>query len=182
MTTRELRAFPVALELRREGQKAYIEGMIPYGVLSEDLGGYREKIAPSAFTRTLNAGSDVKLLWAHDEREILASTAAGTMRLESRADGLHFSALAPTSAASRVETIERGDCRNVSFGFIPDQGVVKWEGEVRTVTAARLLEISVGVAFPAYPDAHADAARRAREAAQAERDAVEVALALILNA
>jgi len=166
------------LELRREGTKAYIDGIIPYGALSEDLGGFREKIAPSAFTRTLKAGTDIKALWAHDEREILGSTAAGTLKFESRAEGLRFSILAPTGAAPRLETIERGDCRGVSFGFVVEKGGEVWDGDVRTVTAARLLEVSVGVAWAAYPDAHAETARRSRPAEDPEFARLRLMVAL----
>lgn len=168
MPNKETRQLAAPCEIRRKAQSAYIEGCIPYNSRSEDLGGFVEVIAPGAFKRTLNARGDIKAFWAHDEREILGSTAAGTMTLEDRADGLHFSIKAPTGSANRIESIERGDVQGVSFGFIIDPKGEQWNLDgpesVRTLKSVRLLEISPGVAFPAYPAAHAGAARRSAPA------------------
>jgi len=171
---KEIRQLAVACETRRTAKEAYLEGTIPYNCESEDLGGFREIIAPGAFKRTLNAGSDIKAFWAHDEREILGSTTSGTMVLEDRADGLHFSIRVPTGSASRVETVERGDASGVSFGFITDPAGDKWNFEgpetIRTLLSVHLLEISPGVAFPAYPAAHAKANHRSNPAEQTIED------------
>ncbi|MGD9940880.1 MAG: HK97 family phage prohead protease [Clostridia bacterium] len=164
MKTVETRQLAAPCEIRRKAQSAYIEGRIPYNSRSEDLGGFVEVIAPGAFKRTLNARGDVKAFWAHDEKEILGSTAAGTMTLEDRADELHFSIRVPAGSANRIESIERGDVQGVSFGFITDPKGEEWDilgpEAIRTLKSVHLLEISPGVAFPAYPAAHAGAAHR----------------------
>ncbi len=186
MSTIEHRALSTsALEIRKgpDGKSPHIVGIIPYNQLSQDLGGYVERISPSAFTRTLNARSDVYAFWGHDEKEILGSSAAGTMTLESRPDGLHFDILAPTSAANRIESIQRGDASGVSFGFITDPNGSNYDmtgpETIRTLTSVHLLEISVGVAFAAYPSAHAETALRKKDNGNTgEIDALRIELAL----
>jgi len=168
------------VETRRAGGKAFIDGILKYEELSEDLGGFREKIAPTAFKRTLNAGTEVFCFWAHDESEILGSSKSGTLILENRAEGLHFSVQLPESAANRFETIARGDASGVSFAFIAEDEA--WNHDTtpptRTLTAARLLEISVGVAFPAYPSAASSASLRSKQSTEKERLELELELAL----
>jgi phage head maturation protease len=68
-----------------------------YDVPSEDLGGYRERIAPGAFADVL--GSDVRALLNHDPNEVLGRTKSGTLRLFDEQRGLRF---ATTSAKPSV--------------------------------------------------------------------------------
>lgn len=172
----ELRELPAPCTVNRQGKSAYLDGVLPYFSLSENLGGFREQIAPGAFKRTLNARSDVKAFWAHDTTEILGSTAAGTMTLEDRADGLHFSIRMPESSAHRVETVERGDCPNVSFGFQVDPKGDEWNLEgpetIRTLRSVHLLEISPGTAYAAYESAYAEANHRSLPDASGTLDAM----------
>jgi uncharacterized protein len=162
--TRVLDAYAKIETRKDEGGKMFIDGVIPYGSRSEEMWGFVEIIAPGAFKRTLDHGSDIFAFWAHDTTKILASRKGGTLVLEDKADGLHFSAeLRETAvAADYFETVSRGDCSGVSFGFIAE--VEEWDSKavpaVRTLKEVRLLEISPGVAFPAYPGAQSDAARR----------------------
>jgi len=147
-----------------EGGKSYIEGVIPYNSRSEEMWGFVEVLAPTAFNKTLGDGANVFAFWAHDERDVLASTQAGTLKLESREDGLHFSVEMRDSpqSAEHFAAVQRGDVAGVSFGFVAEKET--WdntqEPSLRTLTEVRLLEISPGVAFPAYPGAQSDAARR----------------------
>src|SRR5688572_32289789 len=57
-----------------------------YNVLSEDLGGYRERIVPGAFASVLD--SDVRALLIHDANEVLGRTKSGTLRLFDEQRGL----------------------------------------------------------------------------------------------
>jgi uncharacterized protein len=150
---------------KAEDGKRYIEGVIPYNSRSEEMWGFVEVIAPTAFNKTVSDRSNVYAFWAHDEGDILGATQSGTLSIDSRDDGLHFSVeLRDTpDGIDHFEAIARGDVAGVSFGFIAEKET--WdntqEPALRTLTEVRLLEISPGVAFPAYPGAQSDAARRA---------------------
>jgi uncharacterized protein len=152
------------VETREQDGKKYISGIIPYNSRSENLGGFVEMIDRSAFRKTLADGADVFAFWAHNDAEILGSTRAGTMKLEDRDDGLAFAIEVRDTAmgADRYEAIRRGDVLGTSFGFITERD--EWdrteELTVRTLKEVRLLEISPGVAFPAYPGAQSSASLR----------------------
>lgn len=162
--TRVLDAYAKAEARQAPDGKMVIEGLIPYNSRSEEMWGFVEQIAPGAFKRTLNMGADIFAFWAHDSAQILASRRAGTLQLEDRADGLAFSVEVRDTERGRdyFEAVSRGDVQGVSFGFIAERE--DWdntqEPALRTLKEVRLLEISPGVAFPAYPGAQSDAARR----------------------
>lgn len=139
-----------------EDKKKYITGCVPYHTRSCDLGGFTEIIEPSAFSKTLKDGNNVVLLYNHDDSKVLGSTRAGTLKLESRDDGLHFSCLVNEEvgfARDAYSIINRGDCNTISFGFSP----IKTENRngIRHLKEVALSEISCCVPFPAYKDGYA---------------------------
>lgn len=139
-----------------EDKKKYITGCIPYHTRSCDLGGFTEIIEPSAFSKTLKDGNNVVLLYNHDDSKVLGSTRAGTLKLESRDDGLYFSCLVNEEvgfACDAYSIINRGDCNTISFGFSP----IKTENRngIRHLKEVALSEISCCVPFPAYKDGYA---------------------------
>ncbi|MCX7023056.1 MAG: HK97 family phage prohead protease [Spirochaetes bacterium] len=149
---------------KNEDGTRYIDGMIPYNSRSEEMWGFVEMIDPSAFRKTLADGAEVFAFWAHNEGEVLASRSAKTLTMDNRDEGLHFAIEMRDTAISedRWLAIERGDVNGVSFGFITERE--EWDNTVkpniRTLKEVRLLEISPGVAFPAYPGAQSAAAVR----------------------
>lgn len=163
-TKRLLDAYAKIETRKAENGAMFIDGVIPYNSRSEEMWGFVEVIAPGAFKRTLNNGTDIFAFWAHDDSKILGSRKAGTLVFSDEADGLHFSVeLRDTAVAEDYfETVARGDCNGVSFGFFAE--LEEWDSRsepmVRTLKEMRLLEVSPGVAFPAYPGAQSDAARR----------------------
>src|SRR5687768_15131364 len=71
----------------------YIRGYsIVFNVLSEDLGGFRERILPQAVDRSLS--SDVRALVDHDTGKVLGRTRSGTLTLRKDPKGL-FSTIDP---------------------------------------------------------------------------------------
>lgn len=126
---------------------------IPYGRWSEPIGGqFRERIERGAFGDL--SGADIKLLYMHDQAEVLARTKSGTLRLKDSAGGLRFEAdLADTSRGRDVrELLARGDLTGeMSFGFYVERDEWNAKRTERTVKAARLVEVSV-VTDAAYGD------------------------------
>jgi len=126
---------------------------------SLDLGGFRERLRPGAFTSCLARNPDVSILRDHKPELILGRTASGTARVWEHPEGLKFRCSLPntTYAQDLRESIKRGDVTDCSFGFICDDdewGVDDVDGErckMRTVNNVQeLLDCSV-VARGAYP-------------------------------
>jgi HK97 family phage prohead protease len=126
-----------------------------------------ERIAPGAFKRSLRAKNDIKLLWNHSSSDILGSTRSGTLRLSEDELGLRVEADLPDTQAGRDAKvlIQRGDVTGFSFGFTVPVNGDSWnsEGTERTLKSVRLLEVSTGVAFPAYPSTNGTAQVRSLE-------------------
>lgn len=128
-----------------------------FNVLSEDLGGFRERILPGAFTKTLQE-SNVKSLWNHDPNYVFGSRKAGTLDIREDDFGLDFSATPPDTEWARgfLASIERGDVDEMSFMFqvVKDRWIIgaddDGESVVRELIEVRLFEVSP-VTFPAYP-------------------------------
>ena len=142
-------------ELRVEGDESpKIRGYAAvFGELSENLGGFREKISAGAFAKSLDA--DVRALWNHDPGVVLGRTKSGTLRLEEDERGLFVEIDPPTEARSYIESIQRGDVDQMSFGFRVPKGGDEWDhsdpdSPVRTLLRVDLFDVSP-VTFPAYP-------------------------------
>jgi HK97 family phage prohead protease len=138
-----------------------------FNSLSEDLGGFRELLAPGAFRASLRGTPDVRLLFNHDSNHVLARTTAsidGKPSLELREDktGLHVWAVIQPRTWVNDLAIEMasGLIDQMSFAFtLREQGGDDWavadDGTVvRTIVAdgiERLFDVSV-VTQPAYTD------------------------------
>lgn len=151
----ERRALPV--ELRLEGGEAQPTKIVGYAAvynkLSQDLGGFREQIAPGAFARNLD-GADVRALFNHDPNFVLGRTTAKTLRLSDDDQGLRIEIDPPETsyASDLLESMRRGDISQMSFGFrtLSDDWSLKDGENVRTLRDVELLDVSP-VTFPAYP-------------------------------
>lgn len=138
--------------------------------LSEDLGGFREQIAPGAFGEM----GDVRALFNHDPNYVLGRTAAGTLSLKTDEEGLSFHIDGPDTAWARDlrESVNRGDISQCSFAFETIED--KWErmgdgSEIRTLLKVRLYDISI-VTYPAYEATSV----AARSAGRAKDDRIEI--------
>jgi uncharacterized protein len=132
--------------------------------MSEDLGGFRERLAPGCFTRVLRKNPDVQILYNHDPSLILGRTSSGTARVGESPIGVHFYCkLGSQSYAQDLrESIRRGDVSQCSFGFIvdpDDDGEDEWSKErdgngdlyaCRTIKHVSSLLDCSPVTYPAY--------------------------------
>lgn len=154
---REIRT--IARELRVKPDTNTLAGYIAvFNSWSEDLCGFREKLAPGCFKSSLN--NDVVGLINHDTSAVVGRTTSKTLRLSEDDKGLAFECDLPetTRAKDLVISVQRGDVTGCSFGFYctSDQWDYDKDGSAeRTVLDVELFEVSVGVTFPAYPDAEA---------------------------
>ena len=165
----ERRAWPVErLETRGEQGEAspVIEGYAAmFDTLSVDLGGFRERILPGAFARSI-VQNDVRALWDHDAKYVLGRNTAGTLALEEDARGLRIVATPPntTWAADLMTMMKRGDVNQMSFGFyVREDEWADVDGVlIRTLRDVDLFDVSI-VSFPAYVETSAEARARAGE-------------------
>ena len=131
-----------------------------FNLLSLNLGGFRERIAPGAFAKALRS-ADVPLLIEHRDLA-LADTETGTLRLSEDRHGLKIDAdLDPDDPdANRVvPKLRRGTLRSMSFAFRIASGGDKWDNQdgelIRTIIEVKeLFDVSL-VTQPAYPDTSA---------------------------
>lgn len=120
-----------------------------YGAESDDLGGFRERIAAGAFANVLDG--DVRCLLNHDPNVVLGRTASGTLRLFDEQRGLRFEVDLPESRSDIREAVSRGDIDGASFRF--KVGEESWDGELRTIRSiAELHDVTVAT-YGAYPEA-----------------------------
>jgi len=159
---------------QREGERPQILGHAAvFEQLSEDLGGFREQIAPGAFARAVRE-DDVRALWQHDDRYVLGRTRSGTLSLAEDEEGLAVDITPPDTQWARdfTESIRRGDVDQMSFGFLArrDVWVEDEQGEViRTLLDVQLFDVSP-VTFPAYPQTSVEARNRAQQMQAPEPD------------
>ena len=150
-----------SIEMRVEGdEKPKIRGYAAvFNKMSDDLGGFREKIASGAFRKTLKE-ADVRALFNHDPNVVLGRIGAGTLSLREDDKGLWMEIEPPDTAQARdlVTLIERGDVDQASFAFRVVKDTWKHEqGEkpIRTLDEVQLFDVSP-VTYPAYPQTSVD--------------------------
>jgi uncharacterized protein len=153
----ERRNFPVT-ELRASTDDKGLRHIIGYAAvfnsLSEDLGGFREKIAPGCFARACKEG-DVRALRNHNSDYVIARTKSGTLMLSEDAHGLKMDAMPPDAqwVKDMMASIDRGDVDQMSFGFrtLSDEWNLIDGESIRTLLDVELFDVSP-VTYPAYPD------------------------------
>jgi uncharacterized protein len=167
----ETRCFKSEVRAEKREEKTVVRGYAAmFNSMSENLGGFREIIAPGAFDDVLN--NDVRALKNHDSNLILGRTTAGTLRLGVDALGLWYEYDSPDTSYARdlVVSMERGDVDQSSFQFFVDKDNWKEDADgrlVRTIEkVGRLLDVAP-VTFPAYPDT--TVAKRSMEQIQKQK-------------
>ncbi|MCZ9840623.1 HK97 family phage prohead protease [Brachyspira hyodysenteriae] len=159
----EIRSIDIDIQKSTEEEPLKLRGYaIVYNSLSEPLYGdlFRERINRGAFTKSLLENDQV-CLWGHDTRYVLGRKSAGTLILREDEKGLYFEVSMPNTTWARdlKESVDRGDIKQMSFGFkvvrdnwIDDKETLKEYGmPIREVEEIALHEISL-VTFPAYTE------------------------------
>jgi len=157
MSASEIERRFVASQLRSiSDEKPVIVGYAAvFNKYSEDIGGFRERIAPGAFSKVL--GDDVRALFNHDNDMVLGRSKSGTLRLREDDQGLRTEIDLPDTQFARDlwQSVKRGDVDQMSFAFRTekDTWAMDQEGNVeRTILEFKALyDVSI-VTYPAYPD------------------------------
>ena len=158
----ETRSFAGELRAAKEKEFVLTGYAASFNTLSRDLGGFKERLAPGCFSRSLKAGGDVKCLFNHDPSAILGRLENDTLTVEEDSRGLKFRCqLNPASQQHRdiYESVKRGDVSECSFAFtINGDAGEDWSEATdergarfirRTITDCNLLDVSA-VTNPAY--------------------------------
>lgn len=183
----ERRHVTVPIELREVAGKKVLSGYAAlYNSLSEDLGGFVERIMPGAFDRALKEGQEVIARAEHDTRLLLGRRSNGTLRLSTDGKGLKYEVDIPDTQAGRdvAVLVARGDVRGSSFAFsIPDpQKGQRWTTEenqpLRELIDLDLVDVAT-TALPAYPETSVSA-RALEHAAEMRREAAADGLRAVL--
>ncbi len=171
-TTFERRVVVADLTLRAAPKGSKSPGRLAgyaakFNVYSQDLGGFREKIRPGAFKRSLAEGADIRALFNHDPSQVLGRTKSGTLSVSEDSVGLRFVVDLPNTQLGRDlhESISRGDVTQCSFAFKVPMGGESWGKDqdengqqfvTREVSDADLFDVSA-VTYPAYLDTNVSA-------------------------
>jgi HK97 family phage prohead protease len=177
------------LEIRstEEGEKTISGYAARFESLSEDLGGFREKIRKGTFANSLKS-SIITALWNHNSDIILGSSDDNLeiweddvgLRFDLKLGNTHYDQYAH-------EKIEKRHVKGVSFGFSVPAGGDEWDYEgdipIRTLVNTNLFEISP-TPFPAYTQTSVsvrskldELAKVSQESALAEQEAQERTIA-----
>ena len=157
--TQETRFFNIESRLdSKEGKDVVIGHAAVFNSLSEDLGGFRERIEPGAFDDVLD--NDVRAYFNHAPNFLLGRVSAGTLRLGVDEKGLRYELDIPDTTAGRdlKENMRVGNITQSSFAFTLGRDGDSWErneegNDIRIIHKVnRLYDVSP-VSLPAYPSA-----------------------------
>jgi len=148
---------------------------LKFNSMSEDLGGFKEIISPTALSNV--DFSDVRAFFDHDSSKVLGRTTSETLQLEVDDIGLKIRCKLPNNNLGRdlYESVKRGDINQMSFAFsIAENGdsfvYDKEQGiYIRTLNKIKSIqEVSI-VSIPAYSDTTIAVAIRNLEQAKEQR-------------
>ena len=161
-------------------ESRHIEGYaIVFNSLSNDLGGFREIIEPTAIDDELIKNSDIVCLFNHNIKLGLLARSyhgRGSLKLEIDEHGLHYSFDAPNTKFGNeiLEMVRRGDVAKCSFAFVcgEDNWTKDENGEyIRRVKKIKnLYDVSL-VYHPAYEETEAIADTRGLDELKAQEEA-----------
>jgi uncharacterized protein len=149
----------IKMRARNGDEPAVFRGyFLKFNTLSNDLGGFKERISPGFLDSVL--GNDVRVLKNHDPHYILGRTTNGTAKIGVDDIGGWYEYTDPNTTYSRdlAISIERGDISQSSFAFtLSGEDSDVWERQadgtyIRTLLRAEALYDASPVTYPAYED------------------------------
>lgn len=164
----ERRYLNTEFEYRTDGDTLTITGYaLKWDSRSKNLGGFKERVAPGATTKTIAEG-DIRALFNHDPNLILGRNRSGTLRLSEDDTGTLYEVhgdLRQTYVRDLAIALERGDITQSSFAFRtvgPDGD--SWDEDedgflLRTLREIQLFDVSP-VTYPAYEDSTSGIGKR----------------------
>ena len=175
----EIRNNPSGIVTRAEGDSRTVKGRaVVFNAWSEDLGGFREKIAPGALDGVIERSDIFALLDHRRDRGILGRSKRGdqvSLRLNVTDAGLDYEFEAPDTALGNelLSCLERGEIDGSSFAFtvLEDQWERVGDEYQRTITKIDELYDVSPVYSPAYSQTTCDL--RGLENLKAEERAAE---------
>ena len=165
----------VNFEYNVDDSEKYIEGYAAkFNSWSEDFGGWRERINPGAFTKTLQENKDIYATYNHNFDQVLGRTSSGTLEVKEDENGLWFRVEIPNTTYGNDlrENMRRGDVRQCSFMFMPVKQHWNNDATECTILEARLFELGP-VAMPAYKDTISELTRSGEPKADALIEALK---------
>lgn len=156
MTDAERRFTSVPVEIRAGADKRTIGGYAAkFDRMSQNLGGFVERIAPGFFNKSRGDGwPGVLARYNHDDNMVLGTIGGGTLRLSVDEVGLIYEVDLPQARSDVFELVQRGDVRQSSFAFAAyeDDWTTSDQGfPMRTLVSGRLYDVAP-VNTPAYED------------------------------
>jgi uncharacterized protein len=158
----------LATQLRADGaagSKMVLSGTAArYETLSENLGGFRERLARRCFRDSVASNRDIAMLGDHSSALVLGRRSNGSLVLNEDNVGLHFRCELNPNVSHATDwhaMCTRSDIKECSFSFTADdedweeaededsRGYKKQRIPIRVVKRATLYEISA-VSQPAY--------------------------------
>lgn len=164
MSDYERRQVNEGVEVRQDGRRIVATGYAAvFDRLSQNLGGFVERVAPGTFAKTIKE-QDVRALFNHEAGAVLGRLSSGTLRLAEDEVGLRYEVDLPDTQLGRdvATLLKRGDVSGSSFGFraITDEWSETEQGfPLRTLRQVSLRDVGP-VTFPAYEDTEAAVALR----------------------
>tara|TARA_R110000824_G_scaffold2597_2_gene11960 strand:+ start:942 stop:2081 length:1140 start_codon:yes stop_codon:yes gene_type:complete len=169
----EVRTFTIEnLEFRAEDDENVVIGYgSVFNSLSNELGGFKEIIAPGAFDGRLE--DDVRFLFNHDPNMLLARSTNGTLKMSIDEVGLRYEAAIPDTSVGRdiITLLKNNTLSENSFAFVveDDSWEIKEGQNIRTINKVSMLADISLVSYPAYSSAKT-VALRSMEAWQKENE------------
>lgn len=154
----ETRAATGPIELREGDSGRILVGYAAmFDKLSQNLGGFVERIDPGAFAQTITQ-RDVLALVSHDPDRLLGRTSSGTLRLNEDDVGLRYELDLPDTVEGRdlSALVARGDIRGSSVGWFRASVKDTWGRTDSGYTVRSIHEVSLRDVGPTPNPAYLD--------------------------